>query len=118
MAKKSKLDETDLRRDLTTDFIVKLRDKWMQIGDTVLDELAHKAPEKFALLVGHIVPREMLLAGGRGDYSECQSREDIGKKLLLDVGTSEAAITESMITQAIEANESFINELQRIAGGH
>jgi hypothetical protein len=118
MAKKSKLDETDLRQDLTANFVTKLRDKWLECGDRVLDELSTKSPEKFALLVGTIVPREMLLAGGRGDYSECQSREDIGKKLLLDVGTSEAAITESMITQAIEANETFINELQRIAGGH
>jgi hypothetical protein len=117
MAKKPKLDETDIRRDLTASFVTKLRDKWFQVGDQVLDELAAKQPEKFALIVSQVVPREMLLAGGRGDFSECQSMSDIGRKLLLDVGVEELAITEAMITRAVELNNNFTDQLQAVAAG-
>jgi hypothetical protein len=116
MAKRTKLDEIDIRRDLTTSFIARLRDKWLQVGDQVLEELAAKQPEKFALLVAQVVPREMLLTGGKGDFSECQSMNEIGRKLLEQVGLTEPRLDQ--IERAVEANDSFVIQLQTIAGGH
>jgi hypothetical protein len=116
MAKKTKLDEIDIRRDLTTSFITRLRDKWLQVGDQVLDELAAKQPEKFALIVSQVVPREMLLTGGKGDFSECQSQADIGRKLLEQIGLDSPR--QDQIERAAEENVSFIARLESIASGH
>jgi hypothetical protein len=116
MAKKAKLDEIDMRRDLTASFVTKLRDKWLQVGDRVLDDLAEKQPEKFALLVGQIVPREMLLTGGKGDFSGCQTQADIGRKLLEQVGLDSPR--QDQIERAAEENILFIARLETIASGH
>jgi hypothetical protein len=50
------------------------------------------------------------------DYSQCQTRLDIGRKLLGQVGVAEDAMTDSMIAQAAEANEAFLDRLELIAG--
>jgi len=52
------------------------------------------------------------------DFSQCQSQLDIGKKLLVQVGVPEDAMTNSMIEQAAAANEAFVDRLETIAGGH
>jgi hypothetical protein len=50
------------------------------------------------------------------DFSSCQSMEDIGRRLLKSVGRDEA--TDDMIKLAIQANDNFIAELERIAQGN
>jgi terminase small subunit-like protein len=50
--------------------------------------------------------------GGKIDFSQCSSMQDIGRKLLQSVGFREP--DDVSIKEAIEANDEFIKELERI----
>jgi hypothetical protein len=62
-----------------------------------------------------LIPMNDANLSSANDFSQCQSMEDIGMRLLKAVGLAEDAMTPAMIGQAIEANDAFIARLERIA---
>ncbi len=114
--KTSKASGIDPRQKLTGDFVTALQADWQQHGPDIIEAMRTQNPVKYAEIVSRLaVPEPM---ASPGDYSQCQTQLDIGKKLLAQVGVPEEAMTESMIEQAAEANEAFVDKLEMIAGGH
>jgi hypothetical protein len=111
MAKQSKFDDTDLRAELNANFVAKLKAKWEACGDTVLDEMAEKAPEKLAILVSAVLPKETLIPG-KGNSRTPQTSAQVADQLLQDVGC--AVIDDDMRTRAIEAFDIFMATIERI----
>jgi hypothetical protein len=79
--------------------------------DEVIEALRRESPRAYAELLGRLVitadPPE-----GSG-FKDCQSMEDIGRRLLKSVGLPEP--DEAAIQAAIEANDAFVARLQAIA---
>jgi hypothetical protein len=117
MAKKQKNAEPSLRDKLTSAFIEALEKDWAENGAAVIAAVREENPVKYSELIVRLVPVESSLIAP-GDFSQCQSAEEIGRKLLLQVGVDENGVTPDMIDAACRANDTFINELQRIGGGN
>jgi hypothetical protein len=114
--KTSKASGNDPRQKLTGDFVTALQADWQQHGQEIIEAMRTQNPVKYAEIVSRLAVPEA--APAPDDYSQCQTQLDIGKKLLAQVGVPEEAMTESMIEQAAEANEAFVDRLEMIAGGH
>jgi hypothetical protein len=116
MAKQNKKEGIDLRQKLTADFVVALQADWDEHGKEIIAALRTKAPTKYAEIISRLAMPEPMPPPS--DFSQCKSVEDIGRKLLEEVGVAEVAMTDDMIARAIEANEAFIARLQEIAEGN
>ena len=114
--KASKASGHDPRQKLTGDFVTALQADWQLHGQDIIEALRTQSPVKYAEIVSRLAVPEA--APAPDDFSQCQSQLDIGKKLLMQVGVPEDAMTDSMIEQAAEANEGFVDRLEMIAGGH
>ena len=114
--KASKANGNDPRQKLTGDFVTALQADWQLHGQDIIESLRTQNPVKYAEIVARLAVPEA--APAPDDFSQCQSQLDIGKKLLVQVGVPEDAMTDSMIEQAAEANEAFVDRLEMIAGGH
>ena len=79
-----------------------------------------KHPDKYCELIAKVVPKEMLISADRRaeDFSDCPDMHEIGRRLLLQTGILEVAITDTMIAQTIEANGNFVDRLLLIAKGN
>jgi hypothetical protein len=93
-----------------------LQADWQQHGQEIIEALRTQSPVKYAEIVSRLAVPDA--APTPDDYSQCRTQLDIGKKLLAQFGVPEAAMTDSMIEQAAEANEAFVDRLEMIAGGH
>lgn len=113
MARKPSNTEPSLRDVLSADFVTRLQAKWQEHGDDILEHMRQKDPVKFAEMVAKLVPPETLPAD---PFAGGLSMDEIGKRLLLQVGANEFAITPDMIEAALKANDALIAELCRIAG--
>src|SRR3954464_5694267 len=113
--KASKANGNDPRQKLTGDFVTALQADWLLHGPEIIEALRTQSPVKYAEIVSRLAVPEA--APAPDDYSQCQTQLDIGRKLLAQVGVSEEAMTASMIEQAAEANEAFVDRLEMIAGG-
>ena len=111
--RKSSTDDSDVRAELNADFVTRLKAKWQQCGDKVLNELAEKSPEKFALIVSNVLPKDSLIPGV-GDDSTPRTSVDIANKLLVDTGCILSEIDDEMRTRALAAFDIFQAELERI----
>jgi hypothetical protein len=114
--KASTANGNDPRQKLTGDFVTALQADWQQHGQEIIEALRTQSPVKYAEIVSRLAVPEA--APAPDDFSQCQTQLDIGKKLLAQVGVPEDAMTDSMIEQAAEANEAFVDRLEMIAGGH
>ena len=114
--KASKASGNDPRQKLTGDFVTALQADWQLHRQDIIEALRTQSPVKYAEIVSRLVVPEATPAPD--DYSQCQSKLEIGKKLLAQVGVPEDAMTDSMIELAAEANEAFVDRLEMIAGGH
>jgi hypothetical protein len=114
--KVSKASGIDPRQKLTGDFVTALQADWQMHGQEIIEALRTQSPVKYAEIVSRLAVPEA--APAPDDFSQCQTQLDIGKKLLMQVGVPEDAMTDSMIEQAAEANEAFVDRLEMIAGGH
>jgi hypothetical protein len=47
-------------------------------------------------------------------FSQCETMEDIGRKLLQSVGTPDGEITSEMCVEAVAANDSLVAALEAI----
>ena len=90
---------------------------WQLHGQDIIEALRTQNPVKYAEIISRLAVPEATSARP-DDFSQCQTQLDIGKKLLVQVGVPEDAMTDSMIEQAAEANEAFVDRLEMIAGGH
>jgi len=55
-------------------------------GPDALRKVREESPVKYLELVTKVLPIIAALDPGRSDWSECQSMEDIGRRLLTSVG--------------------------------
>jgi hypothetical protein len=115
-SRKGNSSEPSLRDRLTSAFVEALEKDWTEHGPSVIAAVREQAPAKYAELIVRLVPIEPNLVAP-GDFSQCDSEEDIAKRLLAQVGIEGDAVAPHMVQAAIAANTTFINELQRIAGG-
>jgi hypothetical protein len=52
-------------------------------------------------------------------FEQAQSMEELGRKLLREVGLeNEEAMTQDMVQRAIDAQDDFVAKLSEIAAGH
>jgi hypothetical protein len=114
--KASKANGNDPRQKLTGDFVTALQADWQLHGQDIIEALRTQSPVKYAEIVSRLAVPEQMPAPD--DFSQCHTQLDIGKKLLAQVGVPEDAMTDSMIEQAAEANEAFVDRLEMIAGDH
>jgi hypothetical protein len=114
--KPSKANGVDPRQKLTGDFVTALQADWQLHGPDIIEALRTQNPVKYAEIVSRLAVPEPMAAPD--DFSQCQTQLEIGKKLLVQVGVPEDAMTDSMIEQAAEANEAFVDRLETIAGDH
>ena len=114
--KASTANGNDPRQKLTGDFVAALQADWRLHGQEIIEALRTQSPVKYAEIVSRLAVPEA--AAAPDDFSQCQTRLDIGKKLLAQVDVPEDAMTDSMIEQAAEANDAFLDRLEMIAGGH
>ena len=47
-------------------------------------------------------------------FNQCNTMEEIGRKLLQSVGGHDGTLTDDMIAQAVAANDAFIAKLEAI----
>jgi hypothetical protein len=120
MSRKSSKTNHDPRHDLSNDFVQALAADWKEHGAATIEAVRQKSPDKYCELIAKVVPKEMLLSADRRatDYSDCQDMHDIGRRLLLQTGILEAAITDTMIEQTVEANSNFLDRLLLIGKGN
>src|SRR5262249_4119247 len=115
---KSQTSEPSLRDRLASQFIEALEKDWTEQGASVIEAMREKAPAKYAELIARLAPADPLITSGQGDFSQCNSQEDIARKLLKDVGVAEADITAAMEAAAVKAQLLFLATLERIAAGN
>jgi hypothetical protein len=112
--KASTANSNDPRQKLTGDFVTALQADWHLHGKEIIEALRTGNPVKYAEIVSRLAVPEA--TPSPDDYSQCQTQLEIGRKLLEQVGVPEDAMTDSMIEQAAEANEAFVDRLELNAG--
>ncbi len=120
MSRKSSKNDRDSRHDLSNDFVQALAADWKEHGAATIEAVRQKTPDKYCELIAKVVPKEMLISADRRaeDFSDCPDMQEIGRRLLLQTGIHEVAITDTMIAQTIEANDCFVDRLLLIAKGN
>jgi len=83
-------------------------------GAEVLQKVRQDNPEKYLELSTKLLPLVAALNPGANDFSDCNSMQEIGIKLLKSIGCAEIDMDESMIADAIAANDAFIEKLREI----
>jgi|SRR6516162_1325481 hypothetical protein len=96
---------------LSASFLESLEKDFEKHRDEVIEALRKKSPRAYAELLGRLVMTADSPEGG-GGFKNCQSMEDIGRRLLKSVGLPEP--DEAAIQAAIEANDTFVARLQAI----
>lgn len=99
---------------LASDFTKAVEEQWRSHGPQVLEAMRRESPTKFAELVARLVPQNVSVP--TSPYATATSTRAIGRLLLQEQGIEEYFITESMVDDAIAAQEQFIHTLQLIVG--
>src|SRR5262245_13351876 len=84
-------------------------------GKSALEQVRERSPEKYLELSTKLLPLVAALNPGASGFSDCQSQNDIAFRLLRSMGVSEFDISEQMVQDAIEANDTFVATLRNIA---
>src|SRR6516162_9574256 len=113
--RKPKANEPSPRDKLSAAFLKAFQTDFDLYGVEVIEQLRKKSPEKYAELAARLIATVEPKPDG---FEQCNSMEDIGRKLLQFVGLDANAATPSMIEAAIEANDAFIKQLKRISQGN
>ena len=61
-----------------------------------------------------LLPFIVALNPGADDFSDCNTPNDVGMKLLKSVGCSELDMTEPMIVDALKARDDLVDALEAI----
>ncbi len=120
LSRKSSKNDRDPRHDLSNDFVQALAADWKEHGAATIEAVRQKTPDRYCELIAKVVPKEMLISADRRavDFSDCPDMQEIGRRLLLQTGIHEVAITDTMIAQTVEANGNFVDRLLLIAKGN
>jgi hypothetical protein len=111
MPAKAKAQQGTPRLRLSAAFLESLEKDFQAHRDEVIAALRKESPKAYAELLGRLVMTADPPEGG--GFKDCQSMEDIGRRLLKSVGLPEP--DEAAIQAAIEANDAFVARLQAIA---
>ena len=109
--------QPNLRDKLSQAFLSAFDADFQEHGVNVIQQLRTKDPVKYAELAGRLITAAQDPANPN-DYSNCQSEEEIVRRLLLQVGMTEDQLTPQALEQAGTANAEFIARLLTIAEGN
>lgn len=111
--KPSKVNEPTLVEQLSKplrDFV----EDFKTHGAEVLQKVREDNPEKYLEFSTKLLPLVAALNPAANDFADCDSMQEIGIKLLKSIGCAEIDMDESMIADAIAANDQFIERLRQI----
>jgi|SRR5215471_13441711 len=94
-----------------------LRDIVSDLKSNVADELKklrERDSARYLELSVKLLPLIAQLNPKPDDYSDCQDMRSIGVKLLKSVGANEFEMTEAMIEEAVQCNDTFVDRLLQI----
>lgn len=94
-----------------------LRDIVSDLKSNVAEELRklrERDSARYLELSVKLLPLIAQLNPKPDDYSDCQDMRSIGIKLLKSVGANEFEMTEDMIAEAVQCNDSFVDRLLEI----
>ena len=114
-SKKNKSDEPSLIDELTGNLSKAFMDNFRENGVATVELLRQKHPEKFIENVVRFIAAAQTHTQPKDGYANCQSTQEVARKLLVDCGASEFAITDDMIEEAIKESDRHVEELGRIA---
>jgi hypothetical protein len=109
--RKTKTGEPSLRDRLSASFLRAFESDFEVHGVNVIEQMRQKAPEKYAELAARLiaVAEEPPSAG---DFSKCETMQDIGRKLLEQIGLSDP--DDDAIAEAVQLNDGFVSALEAI----
>src|SRR5262245_60950284 len=110
-AKKPKANEPSAKDKLSADFTERLEKKWREQGDDVLEAAFKESPTKIAEMIARLVSTT---EPPSNDFEACRTKRDIGIALLKSIGMDEFEMTEDAITEALAAQDVFVDRLQDI----
>jgi hypothetical protein len=99
------------RDKLSGAFVEALAKDWAEHGPEVIQQIRLDNPVKYGELIARLVPMDANLPPAN-DFSSCQSMEDIGRRLLQQVGIDDPL--EHQVMRAVAANNQFIASLEAI----
>jgi hypothetical protein len=108
MSKRRKTDEPSVRDKLSADFLEAFAADFKQNGVAVITAMREESPSKYVETAARLIPQEPVASDA---FTGAQSEQEIGRRLLLQVGTPEDGLTEEAIEQAAQANAAFIDTL-------
>jgi hypothetical protein len=106
--RKQKANEPPLRKFLAA-FEADVADNAVE----VIKQLREKSPEKYSEIAAKLLSAIQQQPDPDG-FDSANSMQELGLRLLRSIGVEESAITDDMITQAVQANEEFIRTLEAI----
>src|SRR5262249_44171622 len=83
-------------------------------GKSVLEKVRERSPEKYLELSTKLAGLVAALKPKQNEIEQANSNEDIAISLLKSAGCSEENITDAMIAEAIELNNTFVTGLEQI----
>jgi hypothetical protein len=104
-----------LREQLAALFDATVLEDFKAHSAEVIQSLRKENIGKYAEIVVKLIAASEPKAPG---IEDCQTQAEMGRRLLPALGVSEEGLTEDMIAAAVEANETYMNTLTRIAAGH
>jgi len=93
-------------RDFVNDF--------REHGKSVLQKVREDNPERYLDLCTKLLPLVAALNPGADGFADCNDKRSLGVALLKSVGASELDLDDGQITDALNAQDEFIAQLQRI----
>ena len=109
--KKPKTSEPSLRDKLSQNFLRAFESDFEANGVEAIEKLRKENPAKYAEIASRLIAAAEPKTEG---FKDCENMHEIGFRLLQKAGVSELDITETMIEDAIAANDVFIARLQEI----
>ena len=111
LAKKQKRAEPSLRDKLSENFMRAFEADFADNGVDAIKALREKSPEKYSEIAARLIAAIESKPDG---FNQCNTMEEIGRKLLQSVGGHDVTLTDDMIAQAVAANDAFIAKLEAI----
>jgi hypothetical protein len=93
-------------RDFVNDFKIH--------GTSTLEKLRDESPSKYLELSVKLLGLVAALNPRAVGFEECQTVEEVGRRLLAQVGANELAVTSEMAEAAIRAQDDFAMALAKI----
>jgi hypothetical protein len=102
-------NKPNLRDKLSENFLRFFTSDFEDNGIAAIEALRQKSPEKYSEIAARLITATEPKPDG---FNECQSMEDLGRKLLQSIGLNDP--TEDQIEAAVEANNALIASLEAI----